>query len=488
MAKRTSIIDIGSNSARMAVFEKTSRFGFHLIKEIKSRVRIGEGAYEKGGFLQEVPMQRAYDALREFMQISQSLKCRKNLCVATSALRDAPNAREFINKIKKDLNLHIKIIDGKEEAYFGGVASLNLLAPIHEATTIDIGGGSTELAKIKDGRVVDAISLDIGTVRLKELFYDNKKSQDELFVYLKDVASKITKSFFSKTIFGIGGTLRALSSSIMEKEDYPLQTVHGFKYEFGEYEDYIKEILNSSVLGLKKYPIKKDRFDTIREGCAIFYTIAKQMEVKNVVTNGAGVREGVYLCDLLRGQNHRFPKNFNPSLKSLLDRFATNLKDNLYVSKKALELFDVLKPLHNIDDKYRYELSIAGKLYNVGQSLSFYQYHSHGYHFILNNLNFGFTHNQKILIALLIKYHAKKLPKSRDLAQMERILPDVDVVNWLSFILSFAKSLDLNLSQPRCSFFYSKNTLQVRSENNFKLTKEAVKKLVKPASFAIVFR
>lgn len=487
MAKRTAIIDIGSNSARMVVFEKTSRFGFHLIKEIKSRVRVGEGAYERGGVLQEVPMQRAYDTLKEFVQIAKNLKCKKSLCVATSALRDAPNANTLINRVKKDFGLHVKVIDGKKEAYFGGVSALNLLAPINEATTIDIGGGSTELAKIKDGRVIDTISLNVGTVRLKELFFDTKKPNEELFSFLDEIILQIPPNFTSKTVFGIGGTLRALSSSIMEKEEYPLQTVHGFKYEFEEYKEYIKDIATSSVLGLKSYPFKKDRYDTIREGCSIFYKIAKALHVKNVVANGAGVREGVYLCDLLRGQNHRFPVNFNPSVKSLMDRFAQNPKDNIYVSKKAVELFDTLKPLHGIDDVYKYDLAIAGKLYNVGQSLSFYQYHTHGYHFILNNLNFGFTHNQKMLIALLVKYHSKKLPKFSDLSEFDRVLPDDKVVNWLSFILSFAKSLNVNLNQNRCSFTYDNNTLHVNSNQSMKLAKEAVKKLIKPASFAIIF-
>src|SRR5660397_1492 len=88
MAKRTAIIDIGSNSARMVVYEKSSRFAFHLLTEVKSRVRIGEGAYKCEGLLQEVPMQRAFDALSDFVSIIKSLKCHKTFCVATSALRD----------------------------------------------------------------------------------------------------------------------------------------------------------------------------------------------------------------------------------------------------------------------------------------------------------------------------------------------------------------------------------------------------------------
>ena len=125
MSKRTAIIDIGSNSARMAIFEKSSRFGFHLIMETKSRVRIGEGAYEFGGVLQDMALERAYKALQEFKNIIQSLKCSKVLCVATSALRDAPNASSFIHKVHTQLGIHIKVIDGTKEAYYGAVGAIN---------------------------------------------------------------------------------------------------------------------------------------------------------------------------------------------------------------------------------------------------------------------------------------------------------------------------------------------------------------------------
>ena len=101
MAKRTAVIDIGSNSARLVIFEKSSHYGFHLICEQKSKVRIGEGAYEKGGRLQSTGIERAFLALRSFLYAIQKYRVRKTICVATSALRDAPNGKAFVRWIKK---------------------------------------------------------------------------------------------------------------------------------------------------------------------------------------------------------------------------------------------------------------------------------------------------------------------------------------------------------------------------------------------------
>ena len=123
------------------------------------------------------------------LNISNALKSRKIMCVATSALRDAPNSKVFISKVKRELGLNIKVIDGEKEAYYGGVAASNLL---HDDTfvTVDIGGGSTEFSFVKNGKIEKSISLDIGTVRIKELYF-NKNNIEGAKTYILDNLKKI---------------------------------------------------------------------------------------------------------------------------------------------------------------------------------------------------------------------------------------------------------------------------------------------------------
>ena len=104
MAKRVAVIDIGSNSIRMVVYEKTSRFAFHLLYEAKSKVRLSENAYQNQGNLQANAMQRTFAALSDFLEIIASFNARKTLCVATSALRDAPNKKDFLSLVKCFIN------------------------------------------------------------------------------------------------------------------------------------------------------------------------------------------------------------------------------------------------------------------------------------------------------------------------------------------------------------------------------------------------
>ena len=480
MAKITAVIDIGSNSARMIVCKKSSRYAFSIIYEAKSRVRISENSYENGGYLQEVAMQRALKALLDFKQIANNLKCRKILCVATSALRDAPNRSYFLKKVKKEVGIDIKVIDGKKEAYLGGIAALNLLPPLKEAVTIDIGGGSTELALIKEGHIIDTVSLDIGTIRLKELFYDKKAEYKEVLSFIREKFTKIPHIFKTKNIIAIGGTARSISKLLMPK-DYPLKTLHAYEYNFEENYDLLKKIASSSILKLKKYNIKRHRIDTFREGVAIFINILNYLGAEKVITSGVGVREGLYLKDLLRNSAYKFPANFNPSLKSLCDRFLINEDYANSVKKDSLRLFDILKVKHKIDDKYKNELAISAKLSSIGYSINYYGSHKHSFYLILNGLNYGYTHLQKLLIAFITLYQNKKLPKETPVKEYIKLLPDMKTLQWLSFILALSKCIHKNLSKGDYEFDFDKDILTIYSkkEEEF-LSYECIKELYKP--------
>lgn len=486
MAKITTVIDIGSNSMRMVVFEKTSRFGFHLIKETKSRVKISEGCYENDGNLQKIPMQRAFDALASFIQIAKTLKSNKILCVATSALRDAPNAKEFTSKVSQQLGLNIKIIDGVKESYFGGIAAINLLHQ-KDFISIDIGGGSTELCLCQNGKLIENISLNIGTVRLKELYFNKANIQGAKELILSQLASLETfKTSNITTLVGIGGTARALSRAIIKKEKYPFDVLHGFEYSYSKYQNFLSKIIeakNEDIL--EDCYIKPDRYDTICEGTFIFQTICEYFDIQKVLTSGVGVREGVYLSDLLRSQNHKFPANFNPSVRSLLDRFDISEKITAHLGQNGSLIFDALKPLHNLNEKYKKELVIASKLYMIGVSLNFYKHSFHAFNFILNGLDYGFSHKQRALIANIIRYSRKSLPKFTDVSEFGILLPELRTIEWLSFMISLNVALIEDGYLEKYHFELDKQTLTITSQKHLYLAKAIVNSLEKPDDICI---
>lgn len=482
MAKVTTIIDIGSNSMRMVVLEKSSRFAFNLINETRSRVKISEGCYENGGNLQEAPMQRAFNSLESFLSISNSLKSRKVICVATSALRDAPNSKLFLSKVRNKLGLNIKVIDGPKEAYYGGIAALNL---IHgdDFITVDIGGGSTEFAFVKNGKIQHCISLDIGTVRLNELFFSKGDIQGaKAFVLEKLKEVKQCDFEIPQTVVGIGGSIRALSKIIMQKANYPLDILHGFTYSVDLNKHIFTSIVNAKNYNTLKYiGIKKDRFDTIKEGTFIFDTILEELKTKRVITSGVGVREGVYLTDLLRSSNCKFPANFNISVRSLLDRFQLCPKQSAYLGKNASEIFNVLKPLHNLDDKYRILLVVASKLHSIGTTLNFYKSNDNTFDFILSGLNYDFQHCSRVTIAHMIKFSKKSLPTKRDLQKFKELLPCFETMQWLSFMLSLNLAINQDMSSPKVEYKLKKSgKLKLKLEKSIYIVESEIPKIQAP--------
>ncbi len=468
MAKRTAVIDIGSNSARMVIYEKTSRFAFHLVHEAKSRVRISEKAYEHGGYLQEEPLKRAFLALKEFSLIIQQYKVNKTLCVATSALRDAPNQKSFTSYIQKELSLPIKIISGEREAYLGGMAAANLLH-LDNALSIDIGGGSTELAIYKNKKVIQTYSLNIGTVRLKELYFDNADIEGAK-AYIINEFNKLPKGIKHANIVGIGGSLRAISKMIMEKEDVFFKKLHGFTYTISAQKAYFDKILDADEKGLRELGVKKDRLDVIQPGLLILDLLIQHVDATTITTSGVGVREGLFLSDLLRSQQDRFPDNYNPSVRSLLDRFSQKKQSELY--PRSSLLFDLLAEQLKLDTKYKKVFLHAIKLSQIGKEIDFYESHRHAYYLLLNGLNYGFSHQETVLISTLVRYQRKKLPSDSHMEKYREYLPPYETCTSLSFLMRLALDLfndfdhkkDFNMSLDKGCLFIKANETYLLEE------------------------
>jgi exopolyphosphatase/guanosine-5'-triphosphate,3'-diphosphate pyrophosphatase len=492
MAKRTAIIDIGSNSARLVIYEKTSRYGFHLICEQKSKVRIGEGAYEKDGYLQPVGIKRAFLTLQSFLYTIEKYQVHKTICVATSALRDAPNGPDFVKWIKKKLGLSIKVIDGKKEAAYGAIAVKNLL-PVQEAVTIDIGGGSADLSLIKNGKIIDTCSLNVGTVRLKELFFDKEASRKDAYAkakaYTRQEIGKLPPHFKAALAVGIGGTARTLSKGIMKRTKYPLDKLHAFTYEIEAFKPYLEEITHSSAKGLKRFGLKKSRFDTIREGTLIWLEILSHIEAKEVMTSSVGVREGVFLEQLLKHEKLSFPKEVNPSVTSLLDRFKTYVNiasKKRHKRKLGTALYQVLQAEIEDGQQYQKELQTALRLSNIGKTLTIYKSHQHAFYIAMQELNYGFTHKEILLISLLLRMHGKELLHKPLFQSFEQLLPSKQEMLWLSFIYTLSVFLHEASNNAKIRFQYQNKTLRILSDKSLYLAKEKIKSLEKPIPFAII--
>jgi exopolyphosphatase/guanosine-5'-triphosphate,3'-diphosphate pyrophosphatase len=197
-----------------------------------------------------------------------------------------------------------------------------------------------------------------------------------------------------------------------------------------------------------------------------------------VITSGVGVREGVYLSDLLRNTKDKFPHNYNTSVAYLIDSHIPDTYYSNQLSSLSKKLFDITQEYFGLDERYRYELGLAAKLYPSGSNVHFYSKNKHSYYLIQSALEYGFTHSSITLIATLAKYAKSRLPAESHLEKYAELLPTPRTTNALSYLLSL--TIALLSHRPRNLDFdmsFNEGTLSIISSKNLHLAKDAIARL-----------
>ncbi|HEY3434373.1 MAG TPA: hypothetical protein VGK41_01845, partial [Solirubrobacterales bacterium] len=214
--ERFGAIDVGSNSIRLLVAEYDPAAGLSVIDEVKDQPRLAQGLAATGR-LDPAAMERAIDALRRMREVCQRRGVKRIAAVATSAVREAANGKEFVRLVREQLDIPLKIIDGDAEAQlsFRSVAH-HFRLDAGRSVIADIGGGSLELISAVKGLVETKVSLPFGAVRLTEMFHSDKRDPRHAVQEVRKMARKqfrkelSLRKWQSETVIGSGGSFTNL--------------------------------------------------------------------------------------------------------------------------------------------------------------------------------------------------------------------------------------------------------------------------------------
>lgn len=295
-----AIMDIGSNTVRLSVYKEKNGEAVNLFSE-KDQVSLK--SYVKGGRLSEKGIKRLHSTLAKFKAVVDNFDDIDEVHpFATATVRDVANRSEILSLIKEDLGLEIEILSGEEEAQLAFVGAA-VSTDVKEGVLCDIGGGSTEVVLIDQGKVIKSTSLSIGSLSafndyVDGLFVDklSRKEIEKRVVQLFDDASMYREEF--KVLSAVGGSARAALMVYREYYDLgdDIRTMNS-----ADFNKMVKDIIKKS--DKKKMhlilDIKPDRIHTLLPGMVIMDKICKFFSVETINVSQTGVREGYVYSKLL---------------------------------------------------------------------------------------------------------------------------------------------------------------------------------------------
>lgn len=295
-----AVIDIGSNSVRLVVYEGARRSPTPLFNE---KVLAGLGRQiASTGLLDEEAMQRALAALTRFRALSRQLGVTETRIVATAAVREARNGPDFIERCEA-ANGKIRVLSGGEEARLSGLGVVSgFCRP--DGIAADLGGGSLEIVRVKGRRIGRGATLPLGGLRLADVAGGDMAAAARL-VKTAVRGCALLRGVEGLPIYGIGGTFRALANLHMAQKGYPLHVIHHYELTGREALDFARLVSRadpSALTGIETVP--KPRRPLLGYGALVMEQLVRTARPKSFVLSALGVREGL-LYDMLDAQEQK---------------------------------------------------------------------------------------------------------------------------------------------------------------------------------------
>ena len=458
--QRLAVIDLGSNSFRLVVF--TARDGWwKRTDEIYEAVRIGEGLAATG-VLGEAGMDRAQAAMGVFAHFcnASGLEGEQIHPVATSAIRDATNAREFLDRAEAATGLRVRVLASEEEARYGYLAGVNSTT-LSDGVMLDIGGGSMQLVHVERRLARELDSWPLGAVRMTERFLaDDKPAKPKQLRELRTfVSGALVRAPWVKRsgsrIVGIGGTMRNLAAAAQREADIAEFGVQGFVLTRAALDALVEELAELPPSERGRVPgIKPGRADIILGGALVVQAVMDEGGFEAIDVTEAGLREGVFFERYLARRNGGealFDDVRRASVVNLAAQYGMSPDHNphvAHVAHLALELFDELaaEGLHPGDSVERELLWASALLHDIGMTIDYDDHHKHSRYLVLNAGLPGFAQREVALIGQAVRYHRKGMPS---LGPFDTIADkgDDDRLARMSALLRLAEDLERSRDQ-----------------------------------------
>lgn len=456
-------IDVGTNSIHMVVVKiQPDLPAFTIVDREKETVRLGDFNDTTGG-LSETAIERAIKALKRCCAIATSLQAEDIVAVATSAVREASNGQEFIERVYNEVGLAVNLISGTEEArriYLGVLSGVEFNGQPH--AIIDIGGGSTELILGTGEPHRFLSSTKVGAVRLTAQFVSTDPISDAEFstlrAYVRGMLEPNTTGLKHNLkpeepiqLLGTSGTIECLAAVIAaERLGLVPDPLNGFQMTYEEVSRQVETLRQTTYAERLALPeMSPRRAEIIVAGAVILQETMDLLGAESITICERALREGVVVDWMLTHGLIEDRMQFQKSVRQrnvlkTAKKYKVHLDRSKRVAQFAMDLFEQTQgSLHSWGNLEKELLWAAAILHNCGHFVSHSSHHKHSYYLIRHGELLGYTETELEAIANIARYHRKSAPKKKH--DNYRNLPTRyhrQMITHLSALLRLAVALD----------------------------------------------
>lgn len=452
---RYAAIDIGSNSLRMAAAEMLPGSPMRLMASERVVTRLGEGVFRNGLLAQE-SLELTCTVLARMAQQYQKLDVVGVRAVATSAVRDARNQAEFIERASLAIGAPVEIISGREESrliHLGVQAcwphrSRSLLI-------VDIGGGSAELIATESGQMRDSLSKPLGAVRLREIFLEHDPplpgELHQMHEYIDEKLAGVEKRFGNgrwDRVVATSATASAIVCAVNRIPRTKRDQADRMRASAREVRRLYQKLSALDLADRRKVTgIGPKRAEIIVPGISVLLRVLENFRLPGVYYSAAGVRDGIIADLYARGVGRelaQLSRDQRKEVEQMSRRYGVPLPHARKVAALAHVLFTDLQPLHQLPPHFGKLLEAAAYLHDAGHFVADSNHHKHSYYLVSNSDMPGFTNRERELIANLCRYHRKSMPTPVHANWQSLNAEDKRVVLMLIPLLRLADNLDVS--------------------------------------------
>ncbi|WP_149140595.1 Ppx/GppA family phosphatase [Gemmobacter caeruleus] len=286
---RVGVVDVGSNSVRMVVFDGAARSPAYFYNE-KVMAGLGKGLAETGRLNPE-GARRALIALKRFALLAEGMGIHTLSVVATAAVREAEDGPAFQDQVLRETGLHIHVIDGDEEARLSAQGVL-LGWPGAQGIVCDIGGNSMELARIGGGKVGKRATSPLGPFRLQQVEGGPKQRREHIRRILKSLQAELKTK--DERVYLVGGSWRVIARLDMERRNYPLTVLHEYRMTPKSLLDTLDWLATSDLTLLRaRTGTSAERMELVPLACEVLRELVDILKPSEIDVSSYGIREGM---------------------------------------------------------------------------------------------------------------------------------------------------------------------------------------------------